>query len=66
MLRMPPAVFEELLAEIRPHITHKTTRLRPCITAEERLSITLKFLATGRSVISRAHKKSVHNSNNYL
>lgn len=50
MLRMPPAVFEEILEEIRPHIARRNTRLCPCVSAEERLSITLKYLATGMYV----------------
>lgn len=48
MLRMPPQVFDELLSEIRPHITHMNTKYRQSISPEERLSITLKYLATGK------------------
>ena len=34
---------------ISPRITHQQTYLREAITAEERLVITLRFLATGES-----------------
>lgn len=47
MLRMPPQVFDDLLKEVRHHITRLNTRYRQSISPEERLSITLKYLATG-------------------
>ena len=41
--------FKELLEKVRPYITKQDTRLRKAITAEERLSVTLRFLATGHN-----------------
>ncbi|KAF9405287.1 hypothetical protein HW555_013917 [Spodoptera exigua] len=40
-LRMEISTFNELLKMVTP--------MRNCITAEERLTVTLRFLATGRS-----------------
>ncbi|CAH1638886.1 unnamed protein product [Spodoptera littoralis] len=34
---------------ITPYLQKQNTRMRNCITAEERLTVTLRFLATGRS-----------------
>ena len=48
-LRMNSTTFQELLALVAPHITHQQTHLRETIPAEERLVITLRFLATGES-----------------
>lgn len=46
-LRMPPDVYEELLELVRPMITYKNTNYRLAISAEERLSITIRYLALG-------------------
>lgn len=47
-LRMPPDVYENLLETVRPYITKEHTNYRPCISAEERLSLTMRYLAQGR------------------
>ncbi|XP_064108616.1 uncharacterized protein LOC135216990 [Macrobrachium nipponense] len=47
--RMTQESFNELLAIIGPHIRKDSTHLRKSIPAEERLAITLRFLATGCS-----------------
>ena len=39
--------FEHLLSKVAPVISKKDTRMRKCVTAAERLSVTLRFLATG-------------------
>ena len=49
MFRMDKATFEELLNMVRSHIEKKDTTFRECITAEERLQVTLRFLATGNT-----------------
>ena len=50
-VRMDASSFEELLRAVAPLITHKNTVMRTAISPAERLSITLRFLATGQSVI---------------
>ncbi|XP_069622611.1 uncharacterized protein [Ranitomeya imitator] len=47
--RMSIQAFDKLLEELRPGLTFKDTFMRYCISAEERLVITLRFLATGMS-----------------
>jgi len=42
--------FELLLNKITPRISHKDTTMRACITPAERLSVTLRYLATGRQM----------------
>ena len=51
-LRMPIAVYNELLELLRPSITMRTTRFREPITAEERLALTMRYLAMGDSTRS--------------
>ena len=45
--RLSPEDYDELLEMVRPAITHQDTRLRKAISADERLALTLRFLATG-------------------
>ncbi|KAM4037620.1 uncharacterized protein ACNLHF_016137 isoform 2-T2 [Anomaloglossus baeobatrachus] len=47
--RMSVQTFDKLLEELRPGLTFMNTCMRLCISAEERLLITLRFLATGMS-----------------
>lgn len=47
--RMTPARFEHLLSLVEDQITKKRTNFREPISARERLSVTLRFLATGES-----------------
>ena len=49
---MSPTRFEHLLALVAPHITKKDTNFRKAIPAQERLALTLRFLASGESQIS--------------
>jgi hypothetical protein len=51
-LRLSASNFDWLLENIRPMIEKQDTALRKSITADKRLAITLKFLATGESFFS--------------
>lgn len=48
-LRMDEETYNELLKIVTPRIEKMDTRMRQAITAHERLSATLRFLATGRT-----------------
>ena len=45
--RLDRAAFEEVLALVSPLIERQDTHLRCCLKPMERLSVTLRFLATG-------------------
>lgn len=47
--RMSPNRFQHLLGLVSPLISKKDTNMRKAITPEERLALTLRFLATGDS-----------------
>ena len=49
-LRVTPECFTKILEYIRPYITKQNTLFRKSISAEERLTITLLYLATGDSI----------------
>ena len=46
-LRMTPERFEHLLSLVGPRITKTNTRMREAISAAERLTLTLRYLASG-------------------
>lgn len=46
-LRMDYATFKTLLQLVDPHISRENTTMRLAISSGERLTITLRFLATG-------------------
>lgn len=48
-LRMTPDVFNELLAKIDPHVRRCDTNMRDSVTPHEKLVVTLRYLATGRT-----------------
>lgn len=48
-LRMNGELFDELLALVTPQIKKKNTIMRDAIPVSQRLSITLRYLATGNS-----------------
>lgn len=48
-LRMDGELFDELLALVTPEIGKRNTIMRDAIPASQRLSITLRYLATGNS-----------------
>ncbi|KAM4052562.1 uncharacterized protein ACNLHF_002468 [Anomaloglossus baeobatrachus] len=50
--RIPIEAFDRLLALLSPQLTYSDTRMRKSISAEERLLLTLRFLATGDSYAS--------------
>lgn len=48
-LRMDSKTYDELLDKVRPFIEKKDTNMRIAISVNERLSATLRFLASGQS-----------------
>lgn len=50
--RMHPTDFEFLLSEVGLKIAKKNTKFRKAIPIQERLAVTLRFLATGDSYTS--------------
>lgn len=53
--RMSSVDFEYLLNKIGPFIAKKDTNMRKCIPVQERLAVTLRYLATGDSFISLSY-----------
>ncbi|XP_068219245.1 uncharacterized protein, partial [Palaemon carinicauda] len=49
-LRMDEDTYIYLLNRVSPFITYEDTNMRKAITPHERLSVTLRYLATGRSL----------------
>lgn len=47
-LRMTKEAYNELLELVRPFITEETTNWREPIPAEERLALTMRYLAFGK------------------
>jgi hypothetical protein len=47
--RMNETLFKKLLMMVTPHLIRQNTVMRESFSVEERLSCTLRFLATGRS-----------------
>ena len=47
MLRMSPEVFDRIVAAVKPYIKKNDTNFRRSITVEERVTLTLFYLATG-------------------
>jgi len=47
--RMSDVIYNQLLNMLRPFITKMDTNMRDSIPANERLAVTLRYLATGRS-----------------
>ncbi|VVC86693.1 unnamed protein product [Leptidea sinapis] len=46
---MSKSSFEELLRKLSSSITGTVTKFRPCISAKEKLVVTLRYLASGCS-----------------
>ena len=46
---MDTILFDELYEKVRPVIEKKNTNMRDAISAHERLSVALRFLASGSS-----------------
>lgn len=53
--RMSSTDFEYLLHKIAPHVVKMDTNMRECIPAQERLAVTLRYLASGDSFISLSY-----------
>ncbi|XP_074030781.1 uncharacterized protein [Leptinotarsa decemlineata] len=53
--RMSNSDFENILRKIAPVIIKQDTKFRPAISVSDRLTITLRFLATGDSYVSLGH-----------
>ena len=49
--RVSPHIYKELLELVRPMITYQNTNFRDAITAEERLSLTIRYLTRGENII---------------
>lgn len=47
--RMRGDLFDRLVKLVTPYIQRQNTNMRECISPKERLSLTLRFLATGES-----------------
>ena len=47
-MRMPPAIFDTLLELVSPLIAKQHTNFRASISPSERLSLTLRYMATGK------------------
>lgn len=47
--RMNIDIYNQLLCMVAPFITKKNTNMRESISANERLAVTLRYLATGRT-----------------
>ncbi|CAH2003197.1 unnamed protein product [Acanthoscelides obtectus] len=48
--RMQDACFDHLLEMVKPYLTKQDTIMRNAISAEEKLAVTLRYLATGRNI----------------
>ena len=46
--RMSAETFQLLVKMVEPYLVRKSTAMRGCISVEERLALTLRYLATGR------------------
>ena len=49
---MPSNIYKELLDSVRPLISYQDTNYRRCVSPEERLSMTMRYLTRGDSVTS--------------
>jgi len=58
---MSSSDFEYILNKIGPDITKQDTNMRKAIPAQERLAITLRFLASGDSFVSLSYLFKVSN-----
>ncbi|XP_064479250.1 uncharacterized protein LOC135392472 [Ornithodoros turicata] len=62
-IRMDVSTFEHLLNLVRPQIQRQDTNFREAISPEERLSVTLRLLATGESFHSLGFQfRMAHNT----
>ena len=59
---MSPQRFEHLLSLVGPHIQRKCTQLRGSISAAERLTLTLRYLASGDAQQSQSFNSTIGKS----
>ena len=50
MLRMPPHIFDQIVNGVRPLIERRDTNFRQAISVEEKVTLTLYYLATGAKI----------------
>ncbi|KAM4044853.1 uncharacterized protein ACNLHF_008739 [Anomaloglossus baeobatrachus] len=61
-LRMSESSFSYLLEKVRPYIQRNNTVMRQAVPVDERLGVTLRFLATGRSLTDLQYSSAVSRS----
>ena len=61
-LRMDEETFNKLLSRVRPYITKQTTHMRKPIAPEQKLAITLRYLATGEEFESLVYQYRIHST----
>ena len=61
-MRMSPTTFEEILEAVAPLIAKRDTNYREAIPPAQRLSLTLRFLASGESYLSLQYAYRVSKS----
>lgn len=57
--RMRGDLFDRLVELVTPYTQRQNTNMRECISPKERLSVTLRFLATGESYRSLEHSTRI-------
>ena len=57
-MRMDLSTFEELATKLEPLLKKCDTQMRNAISPREQLAVTLRFLATGETEYSPAHRTS--------
>lgn len=60
--RMPAYLFDRLLNLVGPHIQRQDTTMRKSVSPRDRLSVTLRFLATGESFRSLEFSTKISSS----
>lgn len=58
-MRMLPESFNAILELVGPQISKQNTRKRAGICPDQRLAITLRFLATGKNVVSQNSEEHI-------
>ena len=58
--RMSPSTFEKLFSWVAPHMTRQTTRFREPVHPNERIAVSLRYLATddAKSTIGLSYRIS--------
>ncbi|KAM4049198.1 uncharacterized protein ACNLHF_007157 [Anomaloglossus baeobatrachus] len=61
-LRMSEEYFLYIVSKVKPYIARKDTVMRPAVPVEERVAVTLRFLATGRSLTDIQYSSAISRS----